>query len=110
MMIVDTRECDGLPNHTASLLAGAPVNGTVFVASYKKPDFDEQPPFAGLSIPILKKILELRKRSSALTTGMANSEKDYVNFENLLDLEIVKHAATPVRCFSELTGDLLNKK
>ena len=108
MIIVDTRECNGVPNHIATWLAGRPVNGTVFVAMYKKPDYNETPPYATLSVKKLRHILEIRQKSVSLTTGMQRSEREYVNFEKLLELECVKHDAKPNVSLSDIHGELLN--
>lgn len=108
MIIVDTREVNGKRNKIGSLLAGRPVNGTVFVAMYKKPDFNEHPPYVSLGMERLILILALRSRSPSLTTGMSNSEREYVNFDKLLELENVKHSDKPLLDISELSGALLN--
>jgi len=112
VMIVtaDTRQINGELNKIATLLTGKPVNGTVFVAMYKKPDYNENPPYVGLSIERLKKILAIRQKSASLTTGMAISEKEYANFDNILELEIEKHSDKPNLLVNEITGELLNKK
>lgn len=108
IIIVDTRETNGPRNNIGSFLAGKPVNGTIFVAMYKKPEYDESPPYVGLSVDRLKLILSLRQRSTTLTTGMSRSEREYVNFEKLLELENKKHAAKPLLELGEITGELLN--
>lgn len=108
MVIVDTREITGSQNKIGSFLTGKPVNGTIFVATYKKPEYDENPPYVGLSIDRLKSILALRQRSTTLTTGMARSEREYVNFEKLLELENTKHADKPLLELNEISGELLN--
>jgi len=108
MVIVDTREIQGIRNHIGSFLTGKPVNGTIFVAMYKKPEYNENPPYIGLTVDRLQSILSLRQRSTTITTGMTNSDREYVNFEKLLELENIKHADKPLLDLSEITGQLLN--
>ena len=110
IIIADTREVNGTPNHIASFLAGKPVNGTVFVATYKKPDYNENPPYISLTLDRLKKILAIRQKSSSLTTGMSSTDKEYINFEKILELEYNKHSNKPSLLLSEITGTLLNLK
>jgi hypothetical protein len=108
IVIVDTRERDGPINGTATLLAGKPVNGTVFVALYKKPDFNENPPYVGLTVENLNLILSIRQKSWVLTTGMGKSDQEYVNFEKILELESIKHSNMPGLKVSDISGDSLN--
>jgi hypothetical protein len=108
IIIADTREINGTLNKIGTLLAGKPVNGIVFVALYKKPDYDENPPYASLSIDRLKEILGIRQRSPSFTTGMTRSEKEYVNFEKILELENTKYKDKPIIQLEKITGKLLN--
>jgi hypothetical protein len=108
MLIVDTREIHGKINKIGSFLAGRPVNGTVFVAIYKKPDYNENPPYIGLSVHQLINIISLRQRSAGLTTGMSVSEKEYVNFDKLIELENIKHKNMPLLTIGEIKGESLN--
>jgi hypothetical protein len=110
IIIADIREINGKINHSGSFLAGNPVNGTVFIALYKKPDFNDNPPYISIDVDILKNILSLRQRSSSLTTGMTNSEKEYINFEKLLEIENIKHSDKPLLDITQITGELLNVK
>ena len=96
LIIVDTREINTKINNIGSFLAGHPVNGTIFIAMYKKPEFNENPPYISLTIEILNNILSIRRRSTALTTGMSRSEREYINFEKLLELENIKHIDKPL--------------
>jgi len=75
---------------------------------YKKPEYNENPPYVGLSIDCLKNILSIRRRSTLLTTGMTRSDREYVNFEKLLELENIKHANKPSLNLTDITGDSLN--
>lgn len=108
IVIVDVREQNGTRNDTATLLCGKPVNGTVFVGMYRKPEYNEQPPYVGVSIQRLKDILKIRKKAASLTTGMQRSEKEYVNFDKILELEREKHSDKTSQIASEITGELLN--
>lgn len=108
MIIVDIREINGQLNGMATLLAGKPVNGTVFVALYKKPEYNENPPYVSLSIEVLNTILEIRSKSQIFTTGMIASQQEYVNFQKLLDLEKNKHSNKPSMKATEIKGELLN--
>ncbi len=95
-------------NVKASLLAGKPVHGTVHVVLYKKPEYNENPPYVSLSSQTLDIIYEIRRKSSSLTTGMEKSQNEYVNFEKLLDLENKKHANKSSLKIAEITGESLN--
>lgn len=95
-------------NEKASFLAGKPVHGTVHVALYKKPEYNENPPYISLSSQTLDTIYEIRRRSSSLTTGMEKSQNEYVNFEKLLDLENKKHGNKSPLKITEITGESLN--
>lgn len=110
IIIADVREINAPPNKTASFLAGKPVNGTVYVALYKKPDYNENPPYVRLNIDRLNKILNLRRKSPSITTGMSASDKEYINFEKILNLETEKHSDKPSMSFEEITGESLNIK
>jgi len=109
-IIADTREVDGILNHTATLLAGKPVNGDVFVAIYRKPDFNENPPYMNLSINTITDILNIRQRSASLTTGMSTTDKEYINFKKLLELEKLKHKDVPILVATDIKGELLNHR
>jgi hypothetical protein len=109
MIVADTRQVTGPLNHQATLLAGNPVNGDVYVAIYRKPEYNEDPPYMSLRLDVLCSILEIRKRSPTLTTGMQRSEREYVNFEKILELEIKKHESKPIRLATEIQGKLLNQ-
>jgi hypothetical protein len=108
MIIADTREINTKINSIGSFLAGSPVNGTVFIAMYKKPEYNENPPYVSLMIEILNNILSIRRRSTSLTTGMSRSDREYINFEKLLELENIKHIDKPLLDISQITGPLLN--
>lgn len=108
MVIVDVRENNGTLNKTATLLCNKPVMGKVFVALYRKPEFNENPPYASLSIDRFNSILNIRKRSAELTTGMDNSSKEYVNFEKILQLENEKHSNIKVLQTDQIKGECLN--
>lgn len=108
ILVVDTRETNGVFNSTATLLAGRPVNGIVYVGMYKKPEFNEHPPYVSLSVDVLKKILSIRSKSVQLTTKFERSDREYVNFEKILELEENKHSNKNDIDPKSITGDLLN--
>ena len=108
IVIAGIREINEPLNEKATLLAGKPVNGNVCVAMYKKPEYNEQPPYVGLSISTLENILKIRQKSSSLTTNMEKSHSDYVNFEKILELEYVKHGDIPGLNAVNISGELLN--
>ena len=108
IIIVDLREINGKQNFIATYLSGRPARGTVFVAIYKKPESTENPIYTSLSISKLNNILAIRKKSTIITTGMNPSDKEYVNFEKLLELEIKKHSNKPDIQMNNITGQLLN--
>jgi len=95
-------------NEKASLLAGAPVNGSVHVVLYKKPEYNENPPYVSLEPSLLESIFAIRSRGSSLTTGMEKSNGEYINFEKILDLETKKHVNKPMIRVGEITGECLN--
>lgn len=110
MIIADTREVNGILNQTATLLAGRPVNGDVFVAIYRKPEFNENPPYMDLSISTITNILNIRQRSVSLSTGMNSTDKEYINFKKLLELEKLKHKDIPILVATDIKGELLNHR
>lgn len=97
-------------NEKASLLAGKPVSGNVHVVLYKKPEYNENPPYISLSSHTLNLIYEIRRKSASLTTGMEKSQNEYVNFEKILDLENKKHLNKPSLKIAEILslGESLN--
>lgn len=95
-------------NEKASLLAGKPVRGPVHVVLYRKPEYNENPPYISLSSNVLNLIYEIRRKSSSLTTGMEKSQNEYINFEKILDLECKKHANKPSLKLTDITGESLN--
>jgi hypothetical protein len=109
IIIVDVRTTNTL-NKIATYLAGRPVHGTVFIAMYRKPEYDEHPPYVSITQDILKQILSIRKKCTSLTTGVQRSDKEYINFEKLLELEINKHKELEDVDISKITGDSLNAK
>jgi hypothetical protein len=108
MVIVDIREKNKECNEYATLLCGKPVCGTVFVALYRKPDYNENPPYIGLTIQRLKNILEIRSKSASFTTCVEKSDKEYINFDKILELEKNKHSCKKSLKVSEIIGDHLN--
>lgn len=111
MVIVDVRENkNGSINEYASMLAGQIVKGRVFIAMYKKPEYNETPPYASINLERLKKIYKIRKISPTLTTGMSRSEREYINFDKILELECDKHKDKQELSISDLKGNCLNNK
>lgn len=108
MIIADVRESNNILNETATLIAGKPVNGTVFVAIYRKPEYNENPPYVNLSMERFTNIMEIRQRSASLTTNFSNATNEYVNFDKLLELEMKKHANKQILLATEIQGELLN--
>ena len=108
IIIVDTREINGRVNERASFLAGKPVHGTVFVASYKKPEFNEIPPYCGITLDRINVILNIRQKSSALTTGMQKATGEYINFDKLLELENNKYINSKNQSIGDIIGESLN--
>lgn len=110
MIIVDVREVNGSLNETATLLAGKPIKGTAFVAIYRKPEYNENPPYISMSMDRLNNIMNIRQRSASLTTGFSHATNEYVNFDKLLELEMKKHADKQIQIATEIQGELLNVK
>ena len=110
LLFADTRETEGKLNETGTLLAGHPVRGHIHIALYKKPLYNEQPPYMSLSIETLNMIINIRSKDPLLTTGLTQTEKEYINFNNLLHIECEKYKDTPTRNATLITGQLLNIK
>jgi hypothetical protein len=110
IIVVDVREVDGKINEPASFLAGNVAKGRVFVSLYKKPEYTETPSYVSLNLKNLKNIIEIRKRSVDSTIGVTQSEKEYINFEKILELECSKYSDKPVVRIKDFTGECLNKK
>jgi hypothetical protein len=108
VIIADTREINGKLNTTASYIANCPVNGPVLIALYKKPEYDENPPYVSITSQKLNDILFIRQRSPASTPGLNKSNHEYVNFEKLIELEISKYKDKSVIPISNIKGELLN--
>lgn len=110
IIIADTRQKNGTLNVNASFLAGSPVKGDVFVALYKKPEYNETPPYVTLSTTLLTDILFIRKKSVSLTTGLNRADREYINFLYLIDLEKKTHSNKLDKNIRDLSGQLLNLK
>ena len=74
-------------NKDISYITGSKVYGPVFITTSKKPDFTEYTPYVSLTIDQYKKILDIRSKNHETTQNFVNSEKIYINFENILNLE-----------------------
>ena len=55
-------------------------------------------------------IINNRYKEPLLTTGLTQTEKEYINFDNLLYIECEKYKDTPTRNATLITGQLLNIK
>jgi len=110
MIVVDKRMLNHDLNTIGTYLAGQPVNGDIHVAFYRKPEYDEHPPYISVKKERLMDIIEIRKRSPTSTSGMQNTEKEYINFEKILELEVAKHSSKPCIDISKIQGESLNSK
>jgi hypothetical protein len=108
VVTVDVREVNGNINKLGTLLCGKPVKGKIYIGMYRKPDFNENPPYVTLSINQLQNILHIRMKGTGLTTDFANSEKEYINFDKLLEIKINEHRDLKNKQLSDITGELLN--
>lgn len=108
VVIVDVRETNGTINKLGTLLCGKPVNGTIFIGLYRKPEFNENPPYIDLSIDRLKNILSIRQKDCTLTTNFVNSDREYINFDNLLKIKKNEYKTLKTINISNITGELLN--
>ncbi len=95
-------------NEIASWICNRIVNGKVYIGMYKKPEFNENPPFVSITNELLNKIVMLRKKSITAGTMFAKSPNEYANFEMLLDLEIEKHKNETDRQLSQLDQNTIN--
>lgn len=110
MIIVDVEKSNDKLNSKATLLAGNPVYGDVFVGMYKKSDYNESVPYVNLSIEVFKKILDIRSKSTDLTTNKTKSDNEYINFEKLLEIENAKHQQMINKNAEDIKGVSLNIK
>lgn len=110
MIVVDKRMLNHDLNIAGTYLAGQPVNGDIHVAFYRKPEYDEHPPYITVKKERLMDIIEIRKKSPTSTNGMQNTEKEYINFEKILELEVAKHSSKPCIDISKIQGESLNSK
>lgn len=108
IVIVDVREIHGIINKIGTLLCGKPVKGKIFIGLYRKPDFNENPPYIDLSIDKLQNILSIRQKDCNLTTNFENSDREYINFDNLLKLKKNEYKELKTKDISMITGELLN--
>ena len=108
VVIVDVREINGTINKLGSLLCGKPVKGKIFVGICHKPEFNENPPYDHLSIERLQNIINIRQKNSSLTTEFANSDREYINFDKLLELKVKEYTNLQNKDISDITGELLN--
>jgi hypothetical protein len=97
-------------NRKGTQLSGKPTYGDIFIGMYKKPEYTVNPPYIGLPIPLLNKILNIRSRSIDLTINKTNSNHEYINFEKLLDIEIKKYKNMSIIDADMISGDMLNLK
>jgi hypothetical protein len=97
-------------NKNATYLAGKPTFGDVFIGMYKKPDYNEAQPYSSISIPLLNKIINIRSKSTQITTNKTNAEHEYINFEKLLELDIDKHKNHATINIDTIDGVSLNIK
>jgi len=107
VMTIIVKKEETEPNILAMFLSGCKVNGKVYVSLYRKPTYNEKPPFISLDINRLNNIISIRKRNPSLTTNF-NYSNEYINFDKLIELELVKHNSIPFRNISDINGDLLN--
>jgi hypothetical protein len=107
VMTIIVKKEETVPNESAMYLSGCKVNGKVYVSLYRKPTYNEKPPFISLDIDRLNNIIEIRKRNTSLTTNF-NYSNEYINFDKLVELELIKHNDKPVCKITDINGELLN--
>ncbi len=112
-VILDIRSSSttDVTNVPASFICGRIVKGDVFIAMYRKPEFNEHPPYISITKNILENIIKIRKLSENVGTNINKSDKEYINFEKLLELELnrLTSANHGERNLAELIQDPLNK-
>lgn len=108
IVTVDVREKNGQINEKATLLCNKPVKGRVYVGLYRKPYYNEEISYINLTIERFNNILNIRKISASLTEGMSNSDKEYVNFDKLLQLENDKYKNHTALNINQISGECLN--
>jgi hypothetical protein len=101
---------DTSTNINASWICNRIIKGDVFIAMYRKPEFNENPPYISISQETFKNIVNLRKLSSTAGTNINKSDKEYINFEKLLEIELnrLNNLGTPIRHISTLNQEPLN--
>lgn len=100
-------------NHKATLLANKPIYGDVYVSMCKKPESKEiEPPFMTLTIEQLNSIINIRGRSASLTVDFGNSmsDREYINFEKLLELSETRYYDKKMQIPIDIKGECLNLK
>ncbi len=109
-VIVDTRsnEQTSSYNETISWLCGKRVYGTVYVGMYKKPEYNENPPFISLNSEIFDKIIKLKKISRDAGNDFTKPVNQYANFLFLVDIELDKCKNDVVSESNSIDSDVLN--
>lgn len=88
-IVVDIREekLETNINHNASFICNQLVYGRSWIGMYRKPYYNEIPPYISIDCEILEKIIRVRNRSPTIGTGVSVSPDHYINFYMILDLE-----------------------
>jgi hypothetical protein len=107
-VIVDLRDEDKPINESMSWLCGKVVKGMVRIGMYKKPEFNEQPPYHTITADLFKKIVMLKQINQNIGVGVNRSPNEYMNLYKIVELDIVQYQGLPKRKFSELDQVSLN--
>ena len=88
-VIVDTREerSEKNINNNASFICNQLVYGRSWISMYRKPYFNEHPPYITIDRNVLERIIRVRNQSPTIGTNVTVSPEHYINFYMMLDLE-----------------------
>jgi len=88
-VVVDTREerTDKNINHNASFICNQLVYGRSWIGMYRKPCFNEIPPYITIDCKVLERIIRVRNQSPTSGTNVSVSPEHYINFYMMLELE-----------------------
>lgn len=98
-VFVDLREShnDENLNIVASHITGHKIYGKVLISLSGKPEFNSSAPYTDLTNDRLRLIAAIRSRSTDLTAEIGPSDKEYINFDKLLEIASITHSEIPIR-------------
>jgi len=109
-VIVDIREdrCESNINQGSSFICNQIVHGRTWIGMYRKPYFNENPPYISIDHQLLEKIIKIKNYSSTIGTGVSVSPEQYINFYTLVDLECERLPKNSQRNIKTINQSSLN--